>query len=468
MIETITTYNPDASLAVWNFLRMVNPGYTLEVKFVPGGETDEEGQEMLRRRTDDNFGVYGSDYGGGLSSLVDVQTFTLITQGSVAGEIEVSQDLNDVLDWSPVDPRYIDFKKGEDGHFNPIANVGGQFIPLPDEMFRFIPLDSNINNPFGRGPLLPVLETVFFQTEVLRDLKAVAHTQGHPRLHIALLEEIVERHVPQHLTMPGNEENLQTWMNAFLSDVADQYTQLQPDDAFITYDMVKVEGFSAGKGSFDVEKLVNVVEDQVIASVKQLPAMLGRMDGSGLAHGTVQWQIFALGINSLRKKLEAIVSWWGTQTLRVWGRPSVAVLTFPHIRMQDRVKEAQAEQLETDTRIKWWAMGWASTDELAEHLTGHKAVEPFPLILPNGGEVAAVGEMEEGAAGEESAAESRQVFGIPSQPEALFFDDLPSWMRSRIDALRQSVNVQATLKRRESFDELTDEAGRDNGKVTER
>lgn len=464
MIELFARYNPDVSQAIWNFLRMINPSHELEVKMISNPtKTDEEGLAILTRRANDLYGFYGRDYGGGLSVLMDVLAFSLLTQGAVAAELEINPQLNDVLDWCPVDPRYITIGKDPaDGHLMYSVWSGGKQTPLLPEQFRYVPLDPSTLNPYGRSPLDPSLETVFFQTEVLRDIKAVAHAQGHPRFHITLVEEMVKKHIPARYLVPGQEENAQAWMNAYLNNLKAQYDSIEPDDALITYDTVQSSGLSAGQSTFNTESLIKIVEQQVISSVKQLPALLGRMDGSGLAHGTVQWQIFATTIESLRQPVAKIASWWATQTLRILGRQSVAEVEFPPIRVQDRVKEAQAEKMETETHVIWVTMGWESPDDAAMALTGHKAVElPKPLpepkveeLAPKEGSDAGEIDMEEGMG--DDAYEFMLGGGTKRAESFLYIDP---WMKGRIKAVKDAVNAQMDVRRAKKYQEMEADKG---------
>jgi hypothetical protein len=454
MLETVATYNPDASHATWNFLRMINPGWSFKV--TQAGDTtqsDPDGLAMLMERAGDDQAEFGRDYGGGLSALIDVLAFTLLTQGAIAGELELAQDLKDVLDWPPVNPRLITFKRDEEEHFVPTVWITGMEKELPEAQFRYIPLDPTISDPYGRGPYLPLFESIFFQVEVLRDLKSVAHTQGHPRLHFTVMEEIARSNVPAYLAQPGEEETMRTWLDNYLSDLANVY------NAFFTWDWISVDGVSAGQGSFDAQALVAVVEQQVISSLKQLPVLLGRMEGSGLAHGTVQWQMYAQTVSALRRKVATLIGWWATQTLRIWGRPSVARLEFPSIRTQDRLREAQAERLELMNAVTMYVMGWESNDTLAQKFTGHEAVSD-PLAIPLSVEsFEEAGVFEEGAADGSSPAEARN-YGIPKSPES--FEQLPVWMRGRISRTRDSLQAQTTVRRERVFQDLM--AGSDNGR----
>lgn len=450
ILETLVTFNPDISLAVWNFLRLVNPSCELTA-VISGKEqqTDEDGLNMLKERLDVQYGAFGRDYGGGLSALVNVTTLSLLIHGAVAGELELSDDVKDVTDWCPVDPRVVYLKSDEKTrHLNPMAMVSGVEISLSPEQFRYIALDPLISNPYGRGPLLPTLDTAFFQTEVLRDIKAVAHTSGHPRIQFSVVEEIAESHVPASLKVAGKEDEYREWMDGWLTAVKEGYETLQPDDALFTWDWVKAEMLSAGKASYDLDSLVKVVEQQVIGSCKQLPILLGRIDGSGLAHGTVQWQIFAAGVQSLRETVRALISWWATQTLRIWGRPSIADLVFPTIRTQDRLAEAQAEQIEVNTAISMWSMGWVSNDELANKFTGHAQVNE-PLAASGGASQSSSKEGGNGKKPAEIPASAKRAV-----TEASLFHTLPLWIRKRAEAVEWSVSAMADVRRAQAFDEL--------------
>lgn len=463
VMRNIIDYNPDASLATWNFLRLVNPECSFKVTRVDTQEVDEEAKKMLDSRTDNQFGVYGRDYGGGLSVLVDVFILSILMNGSVCSEIEIAENLKDVLDWCPVNPSLIAFNVDEKtGHFSPYTWVGGKSIDFSkhSNQFRYVPLDPVVSDPSGRSPFLPAFESVFFQTEVLRDLKQVAHVQGHPRLHFSVLDSIAESNVPQHLNMPGQEDAKRQWMNAWLTQIADAYKTLQPDDALFTWDWVEAKGVSAGDGSFDTKALVDIVESQVIASLKHLPILLGRIDGSGLAHGTVQWQIFSQTIVSLRRPIITIMSWLATQTLRVWGYPSIAILEFPKLRTQDRLREAQAESLEVQTALLMEMQGWVSQDENAMRFTGHKPVSA-PFVAQGGKDDNQDDENDEdqddeGVAGSEDEPEAMSVVG-PGLPESEYFRSLPIWMRKRIESLQLSVTAMSDVWRSRKFKEVDGE-----------
>jgi hypothetical protein len=452
MIQIIVDYNPEASEAAWQFIRMIGQGAKIVVEKTVDGkkQPDEDVQKVL----DERLKTYALDYGGGMGQLIDTLSLMVIERGAVAMELEVSDDLRDVADWCPVDPHDIEFEINDRSHFIPSVHVNGELIPLSQDQFRYVPLDPRYNDPRGRSMFLPALEAVFFQAEVLRDLKKVAHTTGNPRIHFKLMEDIVRQSAPGRLQGPGKESELKIWMDQKLSDIATAYSEIEADDAFFTYDYVEVNPVSAGKGTYDLSSIIEVVENEMIAGLKQLPIMLGRMRGSGLAHGTVQWQVFAQTIIALREVIASLVSWAATQTLRIWGYNSTAKLVFDPIRIQDRVKEAQAEGVEIQNALMMEAAGWVSMEELAMKFVGHKPVAPPRTVPIDAGSASqdTSEEMEEGEAESDDTAAENRTRVLPVSDESKYFDRLPQWMKARIRKAQEGIIVSSDIRRQKIKD----------------
>ena len=377
-LKHMRDFNPDAALAVWNFLLLCNQGAKVEVYAAhlgPEGEKqqDVDGQQII----DELLERSGSEYGGGLLALANVGVLTLITQGAAAIELELSENMREALDVCPVDPRLIDFAKDEDTRkYVPVINRPGKPERLNTNQFRYMPLHPDVGDPRGRSPLVPALETAFFQTEVMRDLKAVVHNQWYPRIEVTVLEEIILENVPAHLKAPGAEERLKTWLDNYLADLQTTFNALHPDDAFIHWDWAK-PGYVSGNwsaGSVDAKKLMEVIDTQMVAGLKQLPILLGRNEGSTTTHATVQWQIYAVGIEALRDHVGRLLSWILSVALQVYGRQANAEVSFEKLRKADRKVEAEAEASETRTRILQVQAGWIDNDEAAQKSVGHKAV----------------------------------------------------------------------------------------------
>lgn len=370
-LKIIRDLNPDASMAIWNFLRLSNNGHELEC-LKPTGSNDKQGLDYINSLAK----RVGALYGGGVDQLINVLNLTGFTQGAICLEVELNEGLNDVVDFHAVDPSTVDFRKDkETGEVQLVQKQSdGTYKVLNREQVFYLPFDPDIGDPYGRSPILPLLQIVFFQVEVLKDLKAVAHNQGHARLDISIAEEAIIKNIPQEIKVKGTQA-IAEYANTFVQSIQKQFSQMKADDNFFHPDFIKVDmvGGTAGK-SMDATALINIINQQLVSALKQLPILLGRNEGTTETHGTVQWQIYVAGIESIQRGVKRVIERAYNVALQVQGRQSKARLTFNKLRTTDRFQDAQAEQIETNTWIARVQQGWANNDEAANEVVGHDAV----------------------------------------------------------------------------------------------
>ncbi|MFD1423417.1 phage minor head protein [Laceyella tengchongensis] len=375
-LRLIRDINPDASMAIWNFLRLSNQGHELEC-IKPSGSPDKPGLEYLKELAQ----RVGKLYAGGADQLINVLNLSGYTQGAIALEVELNEGLDDVVDFHAIDPASLDFRRNEAGKVELVQRQSdGKLKVLNQEQVFYYPIDPDIADPYGRSPILPVLQIIFFQVEVLRDLKAVAHHQGHARFDISIMEEAILNNIPAGIVAQG-EEKVREFILNYIADIERMFTELKPDDHFIHPDSVKVEmtGGTNGK-SMDVTKIIDVINQQVVTALKQLPILLGRNEGTTETHGSIQWQIYVAGIESIQRGVKRVLERAYNLALQIQGRQSRARLTFNQLRTTDRLLEAQAEEIETRTKIQQINQGWITNDEAAQEMVGHEAVSE-PQVL---------------------------------------------------------------------------------------
>jgi Phage Mu protein F like protein len=387
-LRFIRDMNPDASMAIWNFMRLANTGHELEV-LKKGGGADKQGLEYLEELSS----RVGKLYGGGTDQLINVLNLTAFTQGAIALEVELTEGLDDVVDFHAIDPSTLDFQVDKDGEVVLTQKQDkGEDVVLNQEQVFYIPLDPDIGDPYGRSPILPFLQVVFFQVEVLRDLKAVAHNQGHARFDVKILEESIMQNIPPAVQSQGAPAVLK-FVQDYIASVQKEFSMLKPDDNLFHLDNVEVGmvGGTNGK-SMDFTALVNILNQQVVTSLKQLPMLLGRNEGTTETHGTVQWQIFVAGIQSIQRLNKRVLERAYNVALQIKGRQAKAKLTFDELRTTDRYQDAQSEQMEANTWAFKRDQGWVDNNEASNAMVGHDAVdEPKPVAQP----IATNGEEEE-------------------------------------------------------------------------
>lgn len=370
-LKTIRDLNPDASMAIWNFLRLANSGHELEA-LTPNGRPEKSSTDLLNSIAP----RVGRLYGGGMDQLINVLLLTAFTQGAVALEVELNESLNDVVDFHAVDPSTLDFLRNKETGEVDLVQVqwDGEYKVLNRETVFYFPIDPDIADPHGRSPILPILQIIFFQIQVMKDLQKVIHHQGYDRFDISVVEEAIIQNLPDHIKN-GSPEDVQKYVTSYITDVQKQMESLQPDDDFYHTSSIEIKTVSGARnGTMNAQAVIDIINQQVVTGLKQLPILLGRNEGTTETHGTVQWQIYVSGIESIQRAIKRLLEKAYDVALQVYGRQRRAKLTFNELRIVDRSTEAQAEKTETETKILQVNQGWIDNDEAAMEMVGHNAV----------------------------------------------------------------------------------------------
>lgn len=372
-LRVIRDLNPDASMAIWNLQRLVNSGFEV-VAQRPDGTVDDAMTEKL----EDLAKRVGPLYGGGMDQLVGVWTLAGYTSGGFSAEVELNEQLNDVVDIHVVEATSIDFMSNKEGKVEMVQRQSdGALKVLNSETVFYYPMDPDVGDPYGRSPLLPILQIVFFQVQVLKDLQRVIHHQGYERFDISIVEESIMNSLPDEIK--HEPEKVNAFVQAFVADIEKHFSELEPDTDFIHTDSVKVQtAGGAGGKSMDATRVIEVINQQVVSALKQLPILLGRNEGTTETHGTVQWQIFVAGVKSIQRTIKRLMERSFNVYLQINGFQGRSRVTFNELPVRNAMLEAQAERIQTNTKLAQVQAGWIDNNEAANEMVGHDAVGPAP------------------------------------------------------------------------------------------
>lgn len=389
VLKIIRDVNPDASLALWNFLRLSNQGHEVEC-FSSSGKLDQKATDYINNEVAPRVGKL---YGGGMDMLVNVLNLSTFTSGANAMEVELNDQLNDVVDFHVIDPGILHFRRNRQTDVVELCvkRDDGEIKVLNTEQVFYSPLDPDVGDPHGRSPILPTLHAIFFQIEVLSDLRAVVHHQGHARFDIKMMTENMKKNMPEHITQQGPAA-IEAFINTVCDGIEDGFSELDPDDNLIHTDDVEIDMVGGKSGSIDITSLMSVIDRQVTASLKSLPVLLGRNESTSETHATIQWEIYKAGIRSMQNATKRTIEKAYKVALRVRGIQAKVTVTFNELSVRDRLKDAQAENMEIMNEIEKVNQGWIKNDDASIAITGSKAVDdpnppPAPIIqqppLPN-------------------------------------------------------------------------------------
>lgn len=379
-LRIIRDLNPDASMAIWNFLRLANNGHEIEA-ITTSGDLDRSSMDLINSLAP----RVGKLYGGGMDQLINVLLLTAFTQGSIALEVELTESIDDVVDFHAVDPSTLDFRRNKQTDEIELVQKqwDGTYKVMNGETVFYYPIDPDIGDPYGRSPILPILQIIFFQIQVMKDLQKVIHHQGYERFDISIVEEAIMENLPDRIKN-GSPEEIQRYVTNYIGDVQRQMEQLEPDDDFYHTSSIEIKMVGGARsGAVNAQAVVDIINQQVVMALKQLPILLGRNEGSTETHGTVQWQIYVAGIQSIQRGIKRMLERAYGVSLQVYGRQATAKVTFNELRTSDRQSDAAAEKVETETKIMQVNQGWIDNDEAAQDMVGHDAVgEPITVVQP--------------------------------------------------------------------------------------
>ncbi|WP_407856941.1 phage portal protein family protein [Enterococcus hailinensis] len=409
-LKLLRDINPDASMAVWNFLRLGNQGHEVQV-FSIDGENDEEMQRYINEELAPRLGKI---YGGGTDQLVNVLNLAGFTYGAVALEVELDKTLTEIVDFHPIQPSKVDFIPKEDTGELELCQrkPDGTWLRLNPEQVFYVPLDPDIDDPYGRSPMLPALEAVIFQAEVLNDLRTITHKMGYPRFDVSVSTEAIVNNIPERLQY--DKDGTEKFINEYMDTIESAFAEIDIDDDFYHDDTIKVEQVSGmGGKSIDFKSLLDILDRQVTVALKQLPIMLGQNQSTTETHGSIQWEIQVAGIRSIQNMTKRLLEKAYTVALRVKGSQSSVSITFNEVRSKDRQAEATAEATEINNWISKVNQGWIDNDEAANEMVGHDAVaEPKQR---QAGYSDLFGNTQKSKVGEEEDDEGRQIRRFPSE-----------------------------------------------------
>lgn len=387
MIDAFIDAHPDVSFALWNFLRMGNSGYTVDVYKLGSEKPYSQGQKAIKELFDrfELPNIERFEKSRSVDRVINQLLLSAVTRGAVALELVMTSGMNDVAFFAPVDPVTIDFKF-EGDRFIPYQN---DKISLDIPNFFYEGLDELIDDPYGRSPLLSALNMVLFQLQILNDLKAVVHNQGYPRYDISIIEEVLLNRMP--IVIRNNEEKKQEWLNDRLKEIIAMYNDLEPDDAFVHYDSVQVGMTGAGKSgaggaSIDPEKLMQAVDSLIMSGLKTLSTILGRRsNGNTESFAKIETKLYLKGVEAIQGVVEIVMSRALTFYLNLTGKQGVVKFRFKSVEIRTELEKAQFEQIALINYAYMRDQGWIDQEEAAMLAVGHAPVgEPNYDVLGNG------------------------------------------------------------------------------------
>ncbi len=387
LIDTLSDAHPDVGFAIWNFLRIGNTDFEIKVtkpdsdkEFTQGAKLVDQFLHSLKLPNATQF-----ESSREIKKVINSLMLSVVARGACALELVLAPSLTGVAFMAPVDPVTIVFKF-ENGRYVPYQSNGSLSLDIPT--FFMETLDARIDEPYGRSPIMNALQSLLFQMQVLNDMKAVVHNQGYPRFDIKILEEVLLNRMP--ISIRNNEEKKSEWLTSKIKEVISMYNNLQPDDTFVHFDSIEMGTVGGGKGGggavIDPEKLIAVIDNQIMAGLKTLSTIMGRRStGNTESFAKMEIKLYLQGVTAIQEVVERTLSRALTLMLVMNGKQGIVNFKFKPIEIRTALEQAQFEQIALMNYAYMRDQGWIDQDEASMKAVGHPSVaEPNFDVLARG------------------------------------------------------------------------------------
>lgn len=378
LLEILADLSPEVSRALWDFLRMCNPGYSVKVLSVNSDAQNARGQAATQAFIDllsDRYGTFDIVLG-----RVFMGAFL---RGALFSELVLDERGRAPIDFATPDPASIRFRRYTDpvrgDVWQPGQWQGGNFVVLDIPTVRYVPIDPMPNSPYGRPLAAPALFTSLFLLGILHDLRRVIQQQGYPRIDVSIdIAQLLE--AAPHLA--ANTEQFNNFVQDLVSEVETVYQNLQPDDAYIHTSNISVNrpvGAVDTSSLGGIDAVITALERMSVRALKTMPLMLGITETTGDVQSNRQWEIYAAGIKSIQHYAETMLERLFTLACEAQGIQAKVVFRFSELRAAERLRDAQTEAMEIANAIAKRDQGWQTQDEASIAITGTPAVAPAPM-----------------------------------------------------------------------------------------
>lgn len=412
IVRDMVASSPDLAATVNAYLRVGIPEtYTVIARDMDGklnADATGKANEILRRLTFVGDPTLGYNPMTDLDSLSESLGKELLQYGAMAVELVLDKQL--MPTWiTPVSVTKLEWWEEEGGAY-PVQVLSGKAIKLDIPTFFYLSLDQDLMTAYATSYLESAIQSVIADAQFMNDLRKAMSRSLQPRMVATLITDKVMNSFPVEVR---NSPELQT--EAFqnlIQGLVDQLTNLAPEDALVSSDMVEYDSIAAGgdKGNTAeaLRAVQELIESKLSAGMKSVPAVLGRDSGSSSA--TTSTMLFMKNANILRRKLNVLYSRVLTQALRIMGMDVYVEFNYAHIDLRPE-KELEAYKAMEQSRI---------TDKLSlGFITDEEAVMELTGSLPPDGYTPLAGTMFKTASANVSANPDSQTSNMNGQKDPL-------------------------------------------------
>jgi hypothetical protein len=391
LISLLSSVVPEVDMADWNFTCLGCGAGCVRLKAVtvrPDGEQEEDAEGTLALET--LFNGLPNEVGNFGDALAQ-QVRMALYAGMTACEAVPGPRGTGLKAVYPINSLTLRFKREEDGslglyqrqYADPnglgVYEVGmsGMYEKLPDGRVFWAKMGGLPDEVYGRAPFAPVLTAVLIVVSFINDLTLAWHRVGTPKWDVGFDFEMWSK-IAKEVTGLTDPVEINEFVQTKFTDAVAFFNDLRADDAFFHDINSKVNATGAGDKWGSVREMWEIHRSRLTKALKQLPALMGDMEGTTETWSEVEERIFFTGLETMIQTAVQPFVRAGSLHLQLLGMPLICEAEIAIPQPTQRNEDALAEQLEIENEIAKRDQGWITNETACLAITGSAPVGEPP------------------------------------------------------------------------------------------
>lgn len=351
--------------AHFNLIEMALTGWTAVAYNGQTNEIDEGGQALLislmARLNHVNDYSVGFDDKLGFKRVLELLLNDVVVSGGAGLELVLDkQRMPERLTTFPYDS--ITWRQGSDYRY-PVQRGTGEEVELNIPTVFVADFHRHVNEVYAYPMFEAALREGRAYEQFLEDMRRVVKRSGHGRLVITLDYTRIAEVAPEEVK--ADKEELQKWMEDIRTQVEEIANELEPEDAFVTFDVAKAEILSTESEKSEYVSLMNALSGNLATALKSNPSILGlRIEGSQSLSNT-ESLIFIKVASAIRRCVEEIISRALTLACRLLGADVYVEFEFDPIDLRPQSELAAFKTMEMDSDLRLLSLGFITDLEFS-------------------------------------------------------------------------------------------------------
>lgn len=322
LMTALSRHDSDVSAAFFAYQSIAGSAdYVMEAYDV-NGELSTEGitmaNQILTQMTTVNDYSLGFSAKQSFAELNDDMRFWTLLRGSPGAELILNKQFEpDSL--RLIDMSTITWNEKQPGVFKPTQKPAGSNteINLDVPTFFVARFQQNPTDVYTYSPFVAAINTVAARQQVINELYRITQIIGYPRMDVTVLEEVLLKSAPAILR--ADADKTRGFIDTQMAAIRTAFANLKSDQALVHTDAVEVGMVNDSKpaSSLPIQNVIDVLNDQQQASLKTMPAVIGRANSGQVA--STEARLFALNCDALNRVIAGIWSQVLTLACRLAG-----------------------------------------------------------------------------------------------------------------------------------------------------